>query len=210
MDTRDSLLYSYNQAADVYTDAFYHELQKKPFDLNLLNQFKNQLTTGSRVCDLGCGPGHVTAYLAHIGLEPTGLDLSKNMICIAKEKNPSIPFETGDMMNLSFPDKIFNGITAFYSIIHTEPGLLGNIFNEMYRVLASEGILLITCHVGTGEIQMDNWFEQGVKYHCYLHRPEELTKELSMAGFKDIRIQVRKPYEFEFETERMYIFAKKE
>ena len=79
----------------------------------------------------------------------------------------------------------------------------------MFRILTPEGILLFSFHHGTGEIQVDNWFEKGLKYHCYLHKPGKLSEQLKDAGFSDIKSHIRKAYDFEFETERVYIFANK-
>jgi SAM-dependent methyltransferase len=209
MDTRKSLLNSYNQAATEYVDAFYNELHKKPFDMELLQQFSKRIPTGSKVCDLGCGPGHITEYLYNLGVNVIGIDISENMIKLAKERNPSIRFDIGDMLDLNLLDESIGGAMAFYSIIHICPNLLGQVFSEICRILLPNGVFLFSCHFGTGVIEVDNWFEKGLKYHCYLYKPDELTGKLRKAGFSDVSVQIRESYGFEYETERIYIFAYK-
>ncbi len=209
MDTRESLLNSYNQAAAEYADAFCEELRKKPFDLEALRKFAKMVPAQSPVCDLGCGPGHIAKHLQGCGLKMMGIDLSDNMIALAKKRNPSIDFKTGDMLDLDLPDASLGGIVAFYSIIHINPNLLPKVFREMHRTLVPGGVLFISCHQGSGEVEVENWFDKGVKYHCYLHQQEELTELLEMNGFEIISAATRDPFDFEYETRRIYITAQK-
>jgi SAM-dependent methyltransferase len=50
--------------------------------------------------DVGCGPGHVTAFLAGLGLNAAGLDLSEEMITQARTRHPRLPF--GADVDVSF------------------------------------------------------------------------------------------------------------
>lgn len=209
MDTRESLLHSYNEAANEYANAFYDELQKKAFDLNFLQQFESLVPGGGKVYDLGCGPGHITSHLKGLGLNAIGIDISENMIKVAKERNPEIDFEVGDMLNLHLADESASGVTAFFSIIHFAPNQLSKVFQEIHRVLVANGVLLFSCHFGSGVIEVDNWFDKGLKYHCHLYEPGELEKLLEKIGFSSMTFQIRKPYDFEYETERVYVIAHK-
>ena len=62
---------SYDVVADAYAEAMSGELRHKPLDRALLTAFAEQvreaaggLRDDARVWDVGCGPGHVTAFLA--------------------------------------------------------------------------------------------------------------------------------------------------
>jgi trans-aconitate methyltransferase len=50
---------AYDTVADEYVRRIYDELQHKPFDRELLDQFAARVRQSGMVCDLGCGPGHV-------------------------------------------------------------------------------------------------------------------------------------------------------
>jgi trans-aconitate methyltransferase len=52
------------------------------------------------MADLGCGPGHVTAWLASHGVIATGIDLSANMIAIGQRDYPDVAFREGDLLRL--------------------------------------------------------------------------------------------------------------
>jgi SAM-dependent methyltransferase len=55
------------------------------------------LTEGGEVCDMGCGPGHVSRYLHDAGATVSGLDLSPRMVEIARQLNPDLSFLLGNM-----------------------------------------------------------------------------------------------------------------
>jgi SAM-dependent methyltransferase len=75
---------SYDAVADAYVERVHNELRHKPLDRALLTAFAEHVQDGfgrgASVCDAGCGPGHVSAFLATLGLTVTGIDLSPAII----------------------------------------------------------------------------------------------------------------------------------
>lgn len=67
------------------------------------------LGPGARVADLGCGSGVFTALLRQRGFVCTGVDLSANLLRIARGKFPGIDFIEGDVEHLPFADASFDG-----------------------------------------------------------------------------------------------------
>ena len=68
----------------------------------ILSILPNDLS-GKRVLDAGCGPGQFSIELAQRGASVLGIDISSNLIEIAKKRLPeklktNIEFETSDMM----------------------------------------------------------------------------------------------------------------
>src|SRR5215469_13092127 len=111
---------SYDRIAEHYATEYFDELSRKPFDCELLTRFAQSLRAHARVCDIGCGPGHIARYLANRGLNVTGVDLSPAMVATAQRLSPELLFVRGDMLKLPFDDQWFAGIAAFYSLIHIE------------------------------------------------------------------------------------------
>ena len=198
---------SYDKVAQHYAAEYFDELNRKPFDCELLTRFAGSLPAHSRVCDIGSGPGHIARYLVNRGLDATGVDLSPAMVATAQRLNPAQHFVLGDMLSLPFEDRWFAGITAFYSLIHIERTLLPSALAELHRVLAAEGRLLAAFHAGEGEIHRDEWFGEAVAVHVTLYTSAEMTKAMEDVGFRIGAVIERDPYEFEYPSRRAFITA---
>src|SRR5947209_12306171 len=60
---------SYDRVADDYADEFFGELERKSFDREVLDRFAESVREGEgRVCEIGCGPGHIARYFHDHGV----------------------------------------------------------------------------------------------------------------------------------------------
>jgi SAM-dependent methyltransferase len=206
----DRLARSYDAVADEYMRRIAGELAHKPFDRELLDSFAVSVAGRGRVCDVGCGPGHVAGYLHERGVDVFGLDLSPRMVENARQLNPTIDFVVGDVLALAEPDASWAGAVAFYSLIHLAPTAVGLALVELARVLRAEAPLLVAFHRGDEMHHIDEWWELPVSLDGYFYRPEWFSEQLSQAGFLVNRLVVRPPYvEHEVETERAYVLARR-
>ncbi|WP_309130220.1 class I SAM-dependent methyltransferase [Brevibacterium sp.] len=140
-DHRTATRDSYDAIAEEYTAWIANELAAKPYDRAVLGAFSELvLATGSaETLELGCGPGRITAFLAALGLEASGLDLSPAMIAQAKQHHPGIDFTVGTMTCLPRDSDSLAGVVAWYSIIHVPDEDLDAVFAEVARVLRPGG-----------------------------------------------------------------------
>ena len=92
--------------------------------------------------DLGCGPGHWTAYLHSLGVDVTGIDMVPEFIAHARASHPGPDFRLGSMTELDAPEHSVAGMLAWYSTIHLPPEELDRMFAETRRLLASSGMLV--------------------------------------------------------------------
>jgi len=195
---------TYDRVARPYGEQFFHELDRKPFDRELLDRFAARVRGRGRVCDVGCGPGHVGRYLVERGVDAFGLDLSSGMVALARDLNPAMRFAQGDMHALPLSDASLAGIVAFYSLIHLERGSAVGVLTELTRVLMPGGLLLLAFHGGEGEVHADDWFGRGVSIDATLYQPTEMATHMNRAGLDVEAITTRAPYEFEYQTTRVY------
>lgn len=92
---------------------------------------------GTRLLDVATGPGYVAAAARARGAEPIGVDFSAEMVRLASERNPQIPFREGDAQALDFPDGDFEAVVMNFGVLHlADPEAA---FAEAHRVLRSGG-----------------------------------------------------------------------
>ena len=93
------------------------------------------------VLDVACGTGDMCLLLAKQGCSVTGVDLSEEMLNIARKKTASANFQLGNAEALPFPDATFDAVTCAFGVrnfVHLEQGL-----GEMLRVLKPGGRMAI-------------------------------------------------------------------
>jgi len=211
--TRDS----YDAVAEEYADAFGGELAGKHLDRALLDGFAELCRAGGGpVYDLGCGPGHVTRYLAERGVDARGLDLSPEMVRVAQARNPGLSFVVGSMTALGAPDASWTGAAALYSIIHLGRDERRLAFREIARALRPGGWLLLAFHVSSAEypmgttIRLETWFDKSVDLTAHLLDPDEVLGDVRDAGL-ELRARLdREPWTAtEYPSRRCYALARR-
>ena len=205
---------SYDAVAAAYADQFSEELRHKPLDRALLAAFAEQVRPAgsqrSRVWDVGCGPGQVTAFLAGLGLDAAGVDLSDGMVAQARARHPDLEFCTGSMTALPAPDGSWDGLVSFYSLIHLiDDADVRTALAEFRRVLAAGGLLLLAVHAGEEVRHLAEWFGAPVDVSFRFFDPGWLSAELDRADFAIEALTRRQPYPgAEVATERAYFLAR--
>jgi SAM-dependent methyltransferase len=198
----------YDAIAHEYAVRLFHELDGKPFDREFLRGFEQGTPPGS-ILDLGCGPGHVAKFIANLGRSVLGLDLSPEMVAVARNLSPEVSFRVGDMCALDLPSASFAGVVAFYSIIHLAPTELGAATREIHRVLAPGGRVALAFHVGDEVRHVESLW--GVKTDLDFHflQPAIVEESLKVAGLEILHRVTRSPYapEVESQTTRHYVVA---
>jgi SAM-dependent methyltransferase len=201
---------AYNKTAEKYHDHFKNEISQKEYDRLVLDRFSGMLTANSLICDAGCGPsGHIGKYLFDKGHQIVGIDISQKCIDIATSYNPQIDFKVMDMMKMDFKNNSLDAIISFYSIIYTPKEYVEKIFAEFNRILKVNGKLLVVVKKGATEGLIDDEWYEGNKVYFTHFLENEIRKYFSNSHFSIDFFDVRKPYDFEFNVERIYAIGSK-
>lgn len=107
----------------------------------LLKYAEENVPRGSRVLDIGCGPGIYLELLKH-KYELHGIDVSEQMTARAKELLPRGTFYTGNFLNLHFATT-FNLIYSISVIEYVPVSQLKNFFNKCHDLLEPGGYIFI-------------------------------------------------------------------
>lgn len=102
---------------------------------------KTVSATNASTLDVACGTGDMAVELLKRGSSVTGIDLSEEMLAIARSKTASASFQLANAEALPFDDASFDAVTSAFGIrnfVHLDKGLA-----EMARVLKSGGRMVI-------------------------------------------------------------------
>jgi SAM-dependent methyltransferase len=180
-DTRSS----YDTDASGYAEKVRGLLGEMPYLRGSLALFAELVrgAGGGPVADVGCGPGYVTRYLHDAGVDAFGIDLSPEMIEIARRNYPDLRFEVGTMTNLDLADDSVAGLLAFWSVIHVPDHAVPGVFEQFRRVLRPGGPLLVGFHVGD-ETQhtSEGYTGRPINVDSYRRPPSKVVGWLRDAG----------------------------
>jgi 2-polyprenyl-3-methyl-5-hydroxy-6-metoxy-1,4-benzoquinol methylase len=108
---------------------------------------KNKIQV-KNVLELGCGTGNMTTRLSRLGLDITGIDISPEMLSIAKQKalenNQDIMFLNQDITKLNIGKMKYDCIIGFMDVINYihQPKTLQKVFKNIYNHLSDSGIFV--------------------------------------------------------------------
>jgi SAM-dependent methyltransferase len=99
------------------------------------------------VLDLGCGTGLATSVLSR-WFDVIGVDFSGACIRMARRAAPGAAFVHADMTEVAFRPASFDGVTAFYSLIHVPREEHGAVLASVARWLRPGGTFLANFGIG--------------------------------------------------------------
>ncbi|MEU2198869.1 class I SAM-dependent methyltransferase [Isoptericola sp. NPDC019482] len=102
-----------------------------------------QVTTGTRVLDVGCGTGELVGHLVRAGAVASGVDPAPAMTRRAREQHPGATVRGGDVEHLPFDDDAFDAVLAVNSLQFADH--VDDALAEVARVLAPGGRVGLAC-----------------------------------------------------------------
>jgi SAM-dependent methyltransferase len=177
---------SYDTDASGYAEKVRGLLDERPYLRASLALFAELVhrAGGGPVADVGCGTGYVTGHLHDAGVDAFGIDLSPEMIAIARRDYPDLHFEVGTMTDLDLADDSVAGVVAFWSVIHVPDHALPGVFEQFRRVLRPQGPLLVGFHVGDETRHTSEGYTgRPISVDSHHRRPGKVVGWLRDAGF---------------------------
>ena len=159
-------------------------------NLSRLVATQAQITTGSRVCDFGCGYGDTARFFAQeYGAEVTGMTISRRQHELAQETaGEGVKLLLCDGLVNNLPAQSFDALVAIESSEHI--GDKPTFFREAHRLLRHQGRLIVAAwlareHATVFEAKflLEPICEEG--RIPSMATPSEYLAMLEAAGFRD-------------------------
>ena len=112
----------------------------------------------STALDIGCGSnGRFIEVLIKNGFTPVGVDVSQEMVALARQRHPDVAFYAEDVCTWQLPQK-YDLITAWDSTFHLPIAEQKPVLKKMCDGLNAKGVLLFTCGGGIGAQEISGGF----------------------------------------------------
>lgn len=124
-------------------------------DLDGEARFVTGLTTGSsRVLDAGCGTGRIAATLSRWGHEVVGVDADRDMLDVARKRDPGTRYVCADLSRVDLDGSPFDIVL-----------LAGNVVPFLCDGTLDEVLARMVAHLADGGLVVAGWSLPG-------HQPE--------------------------------------
>ena len=128
-------------------DSIAHQWLDEHLDTNGIGQHQRAISfrsAGGVALDVGSGcNGRFIRLLESHGYEVEGLDISAQMLALARVRNPNVTFYHADICEWQ-PPKKYDFITAWDSIWHVPLEQSANVLLKLFGALTPGGILIWT------------------------------------------------------------------
>jgi ubiquinone/menaquinone biosynthesis C-methylase UbiE len=206
----EELRRAHDVLAEPYAELLADVLTRMPVDRALLDLFASLvLTAGSdnTVCDVGCGSGHMLPFFAERGLRPQGVDLSTEMVRVARRDHPDFRFEVADARALPMADASLSGVTCWNSLMYLAPGDRPTAYGEIARVIRPGGYFATAFKAGDSSLRRGGQ-SMGVEFDVYWMSPEEVRRLAAAAGLEPVFWGGRAPADNEGQPQG-YVIARR-
>ena len=137
MTSMDKIQTDFDRLATLSTDGWDHNRHYHPFLL------RHAPAHCERALDIGCGTGAFSRSLAHRSRQVLALDLSPQMIRLARERSmdiSNIEYQVADVLKSDLPVNQFDCVVSIATLHHLPFELM---LEKMKRVLRPGGVLLV-------------------------------------------------------------------
>jgi trans-aconitate methyltransferase len=209
MDRYKETFDTWNKVAKLYQDKFMDlDLYDDTYDLFCeLVSVEN-----STILEIGCGPGNITKYLLkkRPDFRIEGIDVSPNMIALAKANNPAASFNVMDCRQIDSLQSKFDGIVCGFCFPYLSESDSAKLVKDCGSLLNDNGVLYISFVEGDYSKSGFQTASSGHRTYFYFHTLASLTKELESNKLETNKV-FKKSYEKGVATDEIHtiIIARK-
>lgn len=160
----------YEEQAGRYLDRFAGDAPSAA-----LVRFLDGLPGGSKLLDLGCGPGNSSVWMQEAGHEVDALDATEAFVELARKQGVAAQLGTFDDLPQS---GTYDGIWANFSLLHASKSDFQRHLTAVRKSLKPSGRFHIGMKTGIGEGR-----DRLGRYYSY-YTGYELIRLLEISGFK--------------------------
>jgi ubiquinone/menaquinone biosynthesis C-methylase UbiE len=169
---------------------------QRPVVEKVIQEFQRSRNAPARLLDFACGTGRVLSCVESLVDAAEGIDISENMVALARGKCRKARFKVGNI--ISQPGLLegrYDVVTAFRFLLNVEPSVRQQVLRKLREVItAPGGLLLINVHGNSRSLRHPaivwrRWWERSRRSGAMLNEmsPDETKSLLHTSGFRIVR-----------------------
>lgn len=168
---------------------------QRPMVEKIIKDFVSTRKHPVRMLDFACGTGRVISALEPLATEATGVDISENMVALARNKCRRATLRVGDILSQpELLEKNYDLITSFRFLLNVEPELRSRVLKKLRTVIQPDGLLIVNVHGSSRSLRHPaivwrRWRERSRPTNAMLNEmsPTETRRLLQESGFQVVR-----------------------
>lgn len=175
----DETIQTYDRIAARYSAAHFHS----SFWMRELLAFHKNIG-GGQVLEVGCGAGRDASVFVRWGYHYIGIDASRGMLRVARDRVPRGKFKLMSFYELFFPHHSFDGFWAAATLLHIPKHRVRKVLRSLRRLLRPGGIGFISVKERT---KVDHgWIAEGkgVRRYFSFYTLHEFKNLLTETGYE--------------------------
>lgn len=191
MDRYKITFETWDKVAELYEDKFMNlDLYNDSYDIfcSLIKK------SNANIFEIGCGPGNITKHLvsARAEFKIVAIDVSPNMIHLAKINNPTVHFSVMDCRNINTITEKFDGIICGFCIPYLSAKDSSSLIKESSRLLNKDGILYFSTIKGDYNQSGLKAASTGDCSYVYYYNEDYFQMELDSNDFRLVDLLEKK------------------
>ncbi len=184
MDDKQKTIDSYNKSAQSLAHKF-DEQGARVSDINeLFLYIKNK---DPFIVEIGCGNGRdAKEILAHTN-KYLGIDVSEELIRLAREKVALAQFQVADVEQFRFPRNI-DAVIAFASLLHVDKEHFKQVIGNLYQSLNGDGLVRISLKWNGSYKKIEKTDQFGTRTF-YLYSEDDIREILN--DFDILKLEIK-------------------
>ncbi len=184
MNKKQQIIDTYNKGAESFAKKF-DSLGTRISDIKEAFQIVNK--NNPKVLEIGCGNGRDAQEILKYTFDYLGIDISEEMIKIARQNVPKANFQVADVESFNFPANL-DIVFAFASLIHTDKENFKNVLKKIFQMLNPSGIVWLSLKYSEEYKEIKKESEFGAR--TYYHYSDKDIVEMA-DGFSIIKNEIR-------------------
>jgi predicted TPR repeat methyltransferase len=198
MDRYKITFQTWDKLASLYQDKFMDlDLYNDTYDL-FCGHIKK---INPKILEIGCGPGNITRYILskRSDFKIEGIDVSPNMVKLAKENNPSANFKVMDCREIDSLTQKFDAVMCGFCMPYLSKEDCVKLIKDCSSLLNADGIIYFSVIEGDYEQSGYEAGSSGDNSYVYYHQEDFFKKILQENNFELVNL-IRKEYPKTAET----------